>query len=155
MEPDGSLPCSQEPATGPSLEPDESSPFHPISIRSIFILSYHLRLRLPSGFFTSGFPIQQFSRNAQKYWLISLYHGMFAATIVSKDRWLRRLDFTYQQCLSWVLHSFRAAAWTLVYECRFSLYIYFTRNLFPSRLTKYNFTVCAVSIISNPLHSYK
>jgi hypothetical protein len=30
MEPEGSLPCSQEPSTGPYLKPDRSSPFHPI-----------------------------------------------------------------------------------------------------------------------------
>jgi hypothetical protein len=29
MEPDGSLPCSQEPASGPYSEPDASSPHVP------------------------------------------------------------------------------------------------------------------------------
>jgi hypothetical protein len=30
MEPEDSLPCSQEPSSGPCPEPDESSPCHPI-----------------------------------------------------------------------------------------------------------------------------
>jgi hypothetical protein len=30
MEPDDSLPCSQEPSTGPYPEPDRSSPYYPI-----------------------------------------------------------------------------------------------------------------------------
>jgi hypothetical protein len=51
MEPEGLLPCSQEPST-----PDRSSPYHLIlSLTSILILSTHLRLGLPSGFFPSAF----------------------------------------------------------------------------------------------------
>jgi hypothetical protein len=30
MEPEGLLPCSQKPSTGPYLEPDRSNPYHPI-----------------------------------------------------------------------------------------------------------------------------
>jgi hypothetical protein len=30
MEPEGSLPCSQEPTIGHNPEPDEFSPYHPI-----------------------------------------------------------------------------------------------------------------------------
>jgi hypothetical protein len=30
MKPEGSLPCSQEPSTGPYPEPDQSNPYHPI-----------------------------------------------------------------------------------------------------------------------------
>jgi hypothetical protein len=53
MEPGGSLPCSQEPSTGPYPEPDQSNPYH---LRSILILSPHLRLGLPNGLFPSGVP---------------------------------------------------------------------------------------------------
>jgi hypothetical protein len=38
MELEGSLPCSQEPSTGPYPEPDQSSPYNPIP-SSILILS--------------------------------------------------------------------------------------------------------------------
>jgi hypothetical protein len=50
MEPEVSLPGTQEPFTGPYPETNECS------LRSILILSYHLRLYLPSGQFSSGFP---------------------------------------------------------------------------------------------------
>jgi hypothetical protein len=58
MDPEGSLPSSQEPSTGPYPEPDRSSPQHPILslLRSISILSTHLCLGLPSGLFPSELP---------------------------------------------------------------------------------------------------
>jgi hypothetical protein len=56
MEPEGSIPCSQESSTGPYPEPYQSNPLHPIPLRSILISSTHLRLGLPSDFFPSGMP---------------------------------------------------------------------------------------------------
>jgi hypothetical protein len=53
MEPEGSLPCSQQPATCPYPEPNESTSPNPISVRSILMLSSHLRLGLPSGLLPS------------------------------------------------------------------------------------------------------
>jgi hypothetical protein len=47
MEPEGSSPCSQKPATGPYPEPAESSSPH--RSLSILMLSSHLRLGIPSG----------------------------------------------------------------------------------------------------------
>jgi len=55
MEPERTLPCSQEIATGPYLETDESGSH----LLTLFIqrpLYSHLRLGLPSGLFPSDFP---------------------------------------------------------------------------------------------------
>jgi hypothetical protein len=54
MESEVLLPYTQEPATGPYSEPDQSSP-HPLTLRSILILSYHLSLDRPNDFFPSCF----------------------------------------------------------------------------------------------------
>jgi len=51
MEPKVSLPSSQEPDTGPYSERDESS----THLRSFSILSFHLCLGLPTGFFSLVF----------------------------------------------------------------------------------------------------
>ena len=53
MEPEGSLPNSQQPATCPYPEPDH---FRPTSLRSILISPSHLRIGLRSGLLLSGFP---------------------------------------------------------------------------------------------------
>jgi len=55
MEPNVSLLCSKELATGPHPESDEYNS-QSISLRSIFILSSHLCLGLPSILLPSGFP---------------------------------------------------------------------------------------------------
>jgi hypothetical protein len=57
QEPEGSSLHSQQPATGLCPEPVECNPHppKPISLRSILIPSFHLRLGLPSGLFPSGF----------------------------------------------------------------------------------------------------
>jgi len=59
MEPEGSLPLSQEPAACPYPQPARSvhTP-QPTSWRPILILSSHLRLGLPSGLFPSALHIK-------------------------------------------------------------------------------------------------
>jgi hypothetical protein len=47
MEPEGSLPCSQEPVTGPYPESDQSSPYHLILFKINFNIILPLRLGLP------------------------------------------------------------------------------------------------------------
>jgi len=58
MEPEGSLPHSQVPATCPYTKPARIQPIPPhfTSWRSILILSPYLRQGLPDGLFSSGFP---------------------------------------------------------------------------------------------------
>jgi hypothetical protein len=60
MQSEGSLPCSQQPSTGPYPKPDQTSPYHPVLslLRFILVLSTHPCLGLPHGLFTSVFPYQ-------------------------------------------------------------------------------------------------
>jgi hypothetical protein len=49
MKPEGSLPCSQQPSSGPYPEPDQSSSYHPIVCQKYILILYtHLHLGLPS-----------------------------------------------------------------------------------------------------------
>jgi hypothetical protein len=58
MEPEGSLPHSQAPATCPCPELDNFSPdlSIPLLVRYILVLLFPLRLDIPSGLFHSGLP---------------------------------------------------------------------------------------------------
>jgi hypothetical protein len=56
IEPEGSLPCAQEPATGPYPQPDESSPYYPILFLNIQLHIILLCLGLSSCLFPSEFP---------------------------------------------------------------------------------------------------
>jgi len=105
MEPKGSSPQSQVPATCPYPEPAriQSIPPHPTSCSSILILSSHLRLGLPSGLFPSGFPKGNTS-------------CFGTATMVMRTR----LNVTlHVHCLSWLRFVLRStvillcAVWTL------------------------------------------
>jgi len=61
MDPKGSLPHSQQSATCPYPEPDQSSPWpHISSWRSILMLSSHLCLGHPSGLFSLHSPPKPF-----------------------------------------------------------------------------------------------
>ena len=57
MEPESSLPYSQAPASCPYPEPTPSSPHNPSHFLKIHLnIILHLRLGLPNGLFSSGFP---------------------------------------------------------------------------------------------------
>jgi hypothetical protein len=62
MEPKGSLPYSQESATGLCREPDEPSLYpHPVSLKFVLMLFSHLYLGLSSGLFQISRKISQWA----------------------------------------------------------------------------------------------
>jgi hypothetical protein len=58
VETEGSLPCSQQPSTGPYPESDHPSPYHSFVFlpRSILLSYIHIRLGFPSCWFPSTIP---------------------------------------------------------------------------------------------------
>jgi hypothetical protein len=56
MEPEGSLPHIQDPATCPYLDPEPSSPCPSSHFLKIHFNITHLRMSLPSVLFPLGFP---------------------------------------------------------------------------------------------------
>jgi hypothetical protein len=56
MEPECSLPCSQEPSTDPYHEPDQSSPYHPI-LSNIHFNIIHPPMSWSSFWFCHQYPI--------------------------------------------------------------------------------------------------
>ena len=59
MEPGGSMPYSQGPSNNHYPQPNQINSLYliPISLRSILILSSHLRLGLLKGHFPAGVPV--------------------------------------------------------------------------------------------------
>jgi hypothetical protein len=56
MEPEGSLPCSQEPSTGPYPQPHQSNPYHPILSKTHFKIVHPPTSWSSQWFLSSGFP---------------------------------------------------------------------------------------------------
>jgi hypothetical protein len=81
MEPEDSLPHSQELCICPYPEPDQSSPHHPIHLsKSILMLSTHLCLGLPSVLFPCDFPT-----NNLYTFLFSPIHATYLARLILLD----------------------------------------------------------------------
>jgi hypothetical protein len=93
MEPEGSLPFTQEPSTSPYPEPDQSSRYQLVLI-SILILSTHPRLDLPSGLFPSATPTN----------ILYAFISIRATCPAHYPPWLDHPDCTWRKSISYEAH---------------------------------------------------
>ena len=98
MEPEGSLPHSQAPATCPYPHPDQSSPYPHIQL-----LKIHLNIILPS---TSGFPNGLFPSGSPTK---TLYTPLLSPIRATCPAHLILLDFITRTILSEVYRSFSSS----------------------------------------------
>jgi len=95
MEPEGSLPHSQVPATCPILS--QFDPVHTLTSQflKILILSSNLRLGLPSGLFPSGFPTE------------TLYTPLLSPIRATCPAYLILLGFYHPNNIGWGVQIFQ------------------------------------------------
>jgi hypothetical protein len=88
MEPEVSLPCSRETATGPYAKPVEFSQYHPIPFKIHFNIILHLRLGLPNGILPSDFPTKN-----RVYECIRILYRVCYMSCPSYSPWLDRCNY--------------------------------------------------------------
>ena len=101
MEPEGSLPHSQVPATCPYPEPARSSPYSHIPLPEDILIYSHLRLGLSDVLFFSGFPTK------------TLYTSLFSLIRATCLVHPILLDFIIRTILGEEYRSLSSSLWSL------------------------------------------
>jgi hypothetical protein len=103
MEPKGSLPCSQQPATGPYPEPDAFSPHVPTLFSLWSTLSSRLRLGFPSGLLPGDFPTKiSYALLISPVRATCPAHPILLENILAVYHFIWRLKFSYVCPPRWI-----------------------------------------------------